>query len=355
MPDQHYTAKDFLLDERFHQWVKSPTHENNYYWQEFMRLHPEAKLEIEEARSIIIQLSFQENSRSVAIKARVKARIDSAIEENAQPVLFRKERQQPQLSNGRKLRTKTWFSLAAAVSGLLLFAGIYFMLFRFIEVTEYKTAYGETKKVMLPDSSMVTLNANSSLSLEEDEWNKASNRVVWLEGEAFFEVEKKKTPSGDPVKFIVHTGNVNVEVLGTAFNVNNRHQETKVVLSSGSVKLNLQQVSESAEREIMMEPGDMVAISTDKREVVKKVVDTSQYIAWKENKLLFEHTPVSEIIQLIEDNYGLKVSVMPTDLLDRAFTGAAPADNPDILLAKMSVVYNLKIDRNEKEIIIREK
>ncbi|MDF9798996.1 transmembrane sensor [Catalinimonas alkaloidigena] len=354
MPDPHYTAKDFLLDEHFHQWVKSPTTEINNYWQEFIRLHPEAKQEIEEARSIILQLDFQENKRAVSAKTRIKAKIDSAIQEKAQPGLFGNERHM-QLSDTRKLFTRSWFAVAATVSGLILLASIYFLLTSSLEVTEYHTAYGETKKLRLPDSSLVVLNANSSLSLEESSWKDAAERTVWLEGEAFFEVEEKVTPSGQPAKFIVHTGSVHVEVLGTAFNVNHRHQETKVVLSSGSVKLNLRQASESAEREIMMEPGDMVAVSKVKREVVKKVVDTSHYTSWKENKLLFDHTPITEIIQLIEDNYGLKVSVQSTGLLEREFTGAAPADKLDILLAKMAVVYNLKIDRNDQKITITDK
>ncbi|MEK6479713.1 FecR domain-containing protein [Catalinimonas sp. 4WD22] len=354
MPNQQYSAKDFLLDEHFHQWVKSPTPENNNYWQEFTRLHPEAKQEMEEARAIVMQLDFQEPKRSADTKAKVKAKIESAIQESDEPVLSGKELQF-QLYKAEKLSNKAWYSIAAVVSALILLAGIYFMLLPPLEVTKYNTAYGETKRLLLPDSSLVILNANSSLSLEEGNWGTVAERVVWLEGEAFFEVEEKKTSSGEPSKFIVHSGSVNVEVLGTAFNINNRHQETKVVLSSGSVKLNLQQTPGSAEREIMMEPGDMVAVSKVKREVVKKVVDTAQYTAWKENKLIFEHTPIAEIIQLIEDNYGMKVSLMSSGLLEREFTGAAPADNLDILLVKMSVVYNLNIDRNGKEIIIRDK
>lgn len=354
MPNQPYSVKDFLLDDRFHQWVKAPTPENNNYWQEFIRLHPEAKQEMEEARAIIMQLDFQEHKRAADTKARVKAGIDSAIEESHQQIFLDKE-QQIQPSGERKLPARAWFSIAAAVSTIILLAGIYFLLSPSLEVTKYSTAYGETKKLMLPDSSLVILNANSSLSLEESSWENAAERIVWLEGEAFFEVEEKTTSSGEPTKFIVHSGSVNVEVLGTSFNVNNRHQETKVVLSSGSVKLNLQQTSGSAEREIMMEPGDMVAVSKVRREVVKKVVDTAQYTAWKENKLLFEHTPIAEIIQLIEDNYGIKVNVMAKGLLEREFTGAAPADNLDILLAKMAVVYNLKIDKNEKELMIKDK
>src|SRR5690606_15777064 len=94
------------------------------------------------------------------------------------------------------------------------------------------TGYGETRKINLPDGSLVVLNANSELKYESN-WQQAPMREVWLQGEAFFEVVK----TTEEKQFIVHTGSLDVEVLGTQFNVHNRHQKVQVVLSSGKVKL----------------------------------------------------------------------------------------------------------------------
>ena len=354
MPGKKHSVKRFLSDEYFQQWIKAPNAENNAYWQEFLHLHSEAKEEIEGARKFIAQLDFYEEPHGEATKRRIKENIDKAIQEDASqnvrplyPELF--------VNQPKKVSSlKKWMSIAATFTGLLLLVGAYLMFFA-QDFTTYTTDYAQTRTIVLPDQSVVTLNANSTLRVAEDNWDNTLERKVWLEGEAFFEVEKRKSGEGEPAKFVVHTGDVLVEVLGTKFNVNARHQETKVVLTSGSVKLNIKEETENAEKQIMMKPGEMVAVSKDKQEIVKKVVNTSYYTAWKENKLIFEHTPVAEIIQLIEDNYGLNVCIHSSSLLEKKFTGAAPADNLNILLTKMSVVYNLKISRNDRGITIEDK
>lgn len=353
MPGQHFSVKDFLLDERFLQWVKAPTPELEAYWQDFLYLHPDAKPATEEARRMVKLLDFRGQPLDASTQSAIKENIDKAISEDTLQQAFSSGTiPSPQPSKTRILYAKARTGIAATVTGLVLLAVLYFLLPSYPTGTEYTTAYGQTQKIVLPDQSVVTLNANSSLSVQESDWDKAVERRVWLKGEAFFEVQKRKTPQGTPAKFIVCTGEVQVEVLGTAFNVKARHQETAVVLSAGSVRLNLPQDATHTKKEIMMEPGDMVAVR--QREVVKKAVDTTHYTGWKENKLIFEHTPVPEIIQRIEDHYGLKVSVLSDSLLEKAFTGAAPADNLQVLLDKMAVVYQLKIKRHEKEIIIED-
>lgn len=355
MPDKSYSIKNFLTDEYFQQWVQAPNAENNAYWQEFLHLHPEAKKELEEARKFIQHLDFDVEPRGEATKNRIKENIDKAIYEDVSRKAAPLYPELPVNKQKKVFSHKRWMSIAATLTGLLLLLGTYFVFFNAENATTYVTDYGEIKTIVLPEKSVVTLNANSILKIAEYNWDNDSERKVWLKGEAFFEVEKRKSGEGVPVKFVVHAGDVNVEVLGTKFNVKARHQETNVVLSSGSVKLNLQQETGNTEKEVMMEPGDMVSVNKDKREIVRKTVDTSYYISWKRNLLKFEQTPIPKIIQLLEDNYGLKVSIQSNSLLEKKFTGAVSADNPDNLLSKMSVVYNLKISRNEREITIEDK
>ena len=154
---------------------------------------------------------------------------------------------------------------------------------------------------------------------------------------------------------MVHTGKVKVEVVGTRFNVSTRRSATKVVLSSGKVILNIQQDAAHDPEEVMMEPGELVGIVEHRRAIERKRVDPAHYTAWTENKLVFDHTPLAAITQLIEDNYGIRVVLENPALLKKEFTGAAPADALEILLGKLSVVYNLEIIRNGNEMILKEK
>lgn len=355
MPNQDYTVKSLLLNEYFQQWVKSPNPENEAYWQNFIRQHPGAKEGIAEARKLIEKLDFSEEARGSATKASVKHNIDQAIRQQTTPrkiplhlVAYPADRSR------KRIYRKVGIGIAASLSGLVLLLSIYFVSVS-TSTSEYSTAYGETKTIVLPDQSTVTLNANSLLRLAQDNWDNTLEREVWLDGEAFFEVMRQKAPTKGAVKFVVHSGNVRVEVLGTKFNVNNRHQATQVVLSSGEVKLSIERDTKSSAEAILMKPGELVAVDADQYGVERKVVDPAKYTSWTENKLVFDNTSFVKIGQLIEDNYGLRVSIRTPALLDKEFTGAAPADNLNVLLEKLALVYNLDITRNDDELIIQEK
>ncbi|MBK8505327.1 MAG: FecR domain-containing protein [Saprospiraceae bacterium] len=96
----------------------------------------------------------------------------------------------------------------------------------------YTAGFGERQKIVLPDGSAVDLNANSSLRLGS-QWVEGIQEV-WLEGEAYFEVEKNLSKG---VKFTVHTNGPDVEVVGTHFNVDSRKEETRIYLEEGKVCL----------------------------------------------------------------------------------------------------------------------
>ena len=123
-----------------------------------------------------------------------------------------------------------------------------------------RTGYGEMKTIVLPDSSVVILNSNSSLRIPE-QWSDAEGRQVWLEGEAYFQVQKQPATVR---KFVVHTRQVDVEVLGTKFNVNTRRQQAVVSLEEGKVRL-LVYKGDSAVLEkrapVVMRPGQVVVVN----------------------------------------------------------------------------------------------
>src|SRR5690606_18604809 len=95
-----------------------------------------------------------------------------------------------------------------------------------------RTDYGERKPYLLPDGSYVMLNGNSSLKFTD--WESDGIRQVWLDGEALFDV----VHMSDDRPFIVRTaGGVDVNVLGTRFNVKMRKGTAEVLLQKGRVAL----------------------------------------------------------------------------------------------------------------------
>ncbi len=152
---------------------------------------------------------------------------------------------------------------------------------------------------------------------------------------------------------MVHTGQLNVRVLGTEFNVSNRHEQTTVVLNSGSVKL--ETGSPDTRKDVLMKPGDLVQFSEKDQSFTRKAVNPEKFSSWTQNQLIFDNTPLKEIAQVLEDTYGMKIIFADPKLAARTFTATIPVSKPDILLTALSESLNLRVSRNDNEIILERK
>lgn len=245
-----------------------------------------------------------------------------------------------------------WLKIAATFTGLLLIASVTYYNFFRIETIRYETGYGETATFNLPDHSVVTLNANSALSYNTD-WKQQTSREVWLNGEAFFHVKKvdQGKESSLPAKFIVHTSQLNVEVLGTQFNVNERHGKTTVVLNSGKVKLNSILNTEA----LVMEPGEYVELTANHQHFIKKVVDPEIYSSWKHQKLILDNTTLQEIAQVIEDYFGLDVIIEDQEAAQKSLTGSIPTNDLETFITVLSASTDVEIKIERNKLILRNK
>jgi len=287
------------MDDSFRAWVTSNGEENNQRWLAWIEKHPDKAHLVEEARQILS--SFGMDTYELPNDRKEKLRQKVAAIAQSQP----SHKQKNINSKKQASRVAYWPRVAAAVLVLLTLSGLlYTWLQQNNDRLEYRTAFGEIKEFQLPDGSRVTLNANSVLSFSED-WKAQAARQVWLKGEAFFEVEKRMLDDENNArayqKFKVFTDNLVVEVLGTKFNVNNRHENTEVVLNSGSVKLQLN------EQALLMQPGDYIAFSSQQKSITKKVINPEDYIAWKNGQLHFDGASVEEIKQTLADNFGVDI------------------------------------------------
>lgn len=212
-------------------------------------------------------------------------------------------------------------ALAVAASLAAIVVGVWWIGARtgHLQYSQIKTGYGEIKSVILPDSSVVTLNANSSIRIPED-WTDKSGRQVWLEGEAYFQVQKKPATIA---KFVVHTRQVDVEVLGTKFNVNVRRQLAVVSLEEGKVRLSVHG-SDSAVLEkrapMVLRPGQVVTID-DTQAKLNEDKDVVAHSGWTHHEFHFDNTPLKDIAGMIEDTYGYKLEVADTSMLQVAISG----------------------------------
>ena len=327
----HFTVNDFAMDKYFQDWVRSPNPENNSFWRTWMARNPQKVAEIEEARHVLLQFTVPEYNLTESEISDLWSHIrgEAVISDEA-----------PHASV-RKLPWRRLVAAAVVIMGIMF----YTMMASSNQVI-YETAYGQTRNIVLPDQSVVTLNANSRLSFV-DNWGSAATREVTISGEAYFSVTHKQ--NNQP--FLVRTDDgVAVEVLGTTFNVYHRTSETKVLLNSGKISLSLP--TADAGETIIMKPGELVEFKS--QQVLRKSVDPKKYVAWTEHKLILDHTSLRDMVKMLRENYGLNVEVTPSSLLDQTVSGSMPAAREDELVDQIARAFRLKATREGNRIIMKE-
>jgi transmembrane sensor len=210
-------------------------------------------------------------------------------------------------------------------------------------VQEVRTNYGERLTVTLPDQSSVVLNGNSKLTYAEN-WSQSTDREVWIEGEGFFAVQHTKNDQ----KFIVHTREgLDVEVLGTKFNVKSREHGSEVLLTEGKVKLNVGQQNDNA---VYLEPGELATVKENK--LSKRVVEDKQYTSWVRSKLFFDEMTLEELAQILHDTYGLHVSFANEELKSRQLSGEISSATADDILFAIAETFNIQVVRKTNDTVI---
>jgi ferric-dicitrate binding protein FerR (iron transport regulator) len=151
-----------------------------------------------------------------------------------------------------------------------------------------KTATGMVSELVLPDGTHVWLNSETKLEYPLDF---EKNREVNLSGEAYFEVKKDQQHP-----FIVNTGTINIEVLGTSFNVTNYpgENQTEVVLKSGKVQLFTGTCQEKEEISFLL-PNQKATFNSRTKELFVNNIKVDKYTAWKDGVLMFVDDPMNEV------------------------------------------------------------
>ncbi len=322
MANSYQTLQDFLLDDYFIAWVKQPTDSSDRYWEAWQVAHPDRRAVLQEARAVILA---QHNSPGLS---------DHEVQTMWQSLQLRHQE-----NSGTR---SPWLRIAASLAGFLLLSGLLYWSFNYEGTVTYRTAYGETKTVSLPDGSTVMLNGNSTLSHGSD-WEKHSLRRVALQGEAYFRVRHTE----DNRKFLVDIESLVVEVVGTSFNVHQRPGRTQVVLDEGQVTLHPSDQMDTTG--IIMQPGELVEISN--AQLVQRRVDPEPYTAWTAHQLVFDGTPLKDIAQLLNDTYGYDIRITDSKLAEKRFRGRAPVNDVDNLLRQLEKVFPLTIKRDEEHML----
>jgi transmembrane sensor len=331
---QSYTLNDLINDKSFILWVSQPANDLNATWDSIQKAYPSLTPIIAEGKKILLSMRFKVEILDQKEQQELWDSIAARTTLTKTPV--------------RKLRLWYPYAAAAILIGVMLAVGILYSSFQQVTI---QTPYGKVQTVILPDGSNVTLNANSTIKYDRS-WDDDEIREVWIEGEAFLKVNHlhKKGPVKDHQRFVVHTGALNVEVLGTSFNVNDRRGRTEVALLEGKISLGLRN---KRERTLILAPGDIVAYAGGRWN--KKPANVVEYTSWKDGKLYFRDVPLSKIFNYFEDIYGYKVKVDDPKILSRRLSGTMSSRSEKIFFETIARTLNLSITPNKatRELIIK--
>lgn len=279
----------------------------------------------------------------VSVPAPDAERILNAIRERMEPVVVPAEIPVRRLTPW--IQPLRW---AAALAGFILLATGAFMAYRqwYPDDLVRQTAFGKMSTLTLPDGSTVTLNGNSRLRYAP-RWASHQTREVWLDGEGYFQVTHQQNHE----RFVVHLPNkLNIEVLGTQFNVMARQARAKVVLNTGKIRLD---VGEQAKEKLVMRPGDLFYADVKAKVYYRKHVDAAAQSAWKSGKLTFDGTTLQEVAQMLEDTYGVKVIINDPALQRQTISGTIPNQSMQTILSGLTTLFDLHITQQSNQIIIQ--
>lgn len=168
------------------------------------------------------------------------------------------------------------------------------------KLCEVSTHNGETREIILPDNSRITLNAGSVLIYPEK--FSSTERTVFLSGEAIFEVTHNET-----LPFMVNTADLTIQVHGTTFNVNAYPEAsgTSATLCEGSISATLKGSGES----ILMVPNERLDYDrrTGKSSILR--VNSAEDTAWKRGDMCFRSENIHTIVKAIERKYGINTYI----------------------------------------------
>lgn len=256
----------------------------------------------------------------------------------------------------------------AAIGALVLLAAVSAFLFLSRRPLPLEDKYrivsenGSVKKLTLSDGTVIWLNAGSTITYNAG-FGK-SNRIVYLEGEAFFDIGHHNSN----LPFIVYTKNYTIRDIGTRFNLkaytSDPFFETSVVKGEISVEENSTTKSENTNRiyvkskqvlKIYFKPQQEehkqpVQVPDSYKEVRILQVDSARmniYDGWKDDLLIFEGVTLGELSKTLERRYNVRITIANEDLQDIRYSGSFK-NVPDIArvlyLIKQNTPINYKIE-----------
>ncbi|QDH79401.1 DUF4974 domain-containing protein [Echinicola soli] len=338
--------RELLEDEYFIQWLIAPDNVSDKYWQSWMKNNPDKATVLRDIKAVVNAIDPKSTYQlNMAEKNEILGHIKQyAGQKKCQESSWNRSRPKP-----RKL-TNT-ILMAACFVILAILTAKYFGVFDPIPVQEppvteqmisKQTTKGTKSSFYLPDGTLVKLNSSSSLMFPAAFSD--TLREVKLVGQAFFEVTRNEA-----APFVVETEHLDVQVLGTSFDVLSYpgSERFEVAVASGKVKVN----SFAGNQEILTKT-EMTQLDVHSGQLIKSHFDPVYQLGWKDGVLVFEDETFEKVFERLEYWYGVTITVSPSMAIDKSYTGKYDNQSLENVLIGMSTVLDFRFKIDGKQVTI---
>ncbi len=220
---------------------------------------------------------------------------------------------------------------------ILILLGVGLISRQFYTIKSVNTKVAETREIILPDGSNVTLNAGSKITYTK---NYASlNRQVKLKGEAYFEVKKDTS-----LPFIISLNKAEIEVLGTSFNVKayKKSDVVEVTVTEGKVSLYDKDIRA---KKVVATVGEKATYNYSQK-IVRKTSNRNQnYMAWKTHKIIFDNDNLSKVVETIGEVYHQKLVLTNDNIANCTITTDFEEEDIETVLKVLESTLDVTIEQ----------
>lgn len=241
------------------------------------------------------------------------------------------------------------FSSAAAI--LLIFCFSAFKVYEYNFKVQFSQNLMTDKSSLsreLPDGSIIYVDAKTNLNIE---YFNGKREVNLINGRAMFEVAKDENRP-----FIIKSKDINIEVIGTKFEVINKEDTTTINVENGVVKTYYSKYFFDKQNQAILTKAQSLTYSNEIGAISQiKIIEPEKIALWRENKILFDKTTLKEALEEFSKYSDISVLFLSKDLENYSITGEFLSTQLDIFIKTISKIYPIKIEKNEKSIRISKK
>jgi ferric-dicitrate binding protein FerR (iron transport regulator) len=173
-------------------------------------------------------------------------------------------------------------------------------------------------------------------------------RQVQITGEGYFQVEKDQEKP-----FLVQTGNIDIKVEGTAFNVSAYEDDNNITTTVEEGKIALQETTENKQNNIIttLTAKEQSVFNINSRQTTIKQVDPQKYVSWKDGKLVLIDDPMARVKKKLERWYNVEVKIVDTKVYDYRYTATFTHESIEQAMKYLSMAapISYEIKSGEKQ------